>query len=196
MHLDWRGTGNDRYPSVMSPAAKFFAVIGILFGVAQLVMAHARTRPKDAVSSLSEWAEFYRLPKIPAWLRNKNADVVAQKWGRVVSLLSISGMIASGIVWWSESSAVAPIPIRLHVLSATELEKLKEIDEFIGDKQEYELRAIFDLDGMFYNNLGMARDSMLHYEGPPTKYSSFFDGGQSFLDLRYMQREPDSRGDL
>jgi hypothetical protein len=194
--LDSRRTANDSYPAFMSTAAILFAVIGILFAVVQVVMAHARTRPRDAVSSLSEWAEFYRLPKIPTWLRNENADVFALKWGRIVTLLAIPGMIISGAIWWSQSGAVAPVPTRTHVLSSNELEKLKEIDEFIGDKQEYELRSIFDLDNMFYNNLGMARDALLHYEGPPTKYSSFFDGGQSFLDLRYMKREPDSEGKI
>jgi len=46
----------------MSQGQIFFAFVGLLIAVGSLVMAHARTRPKDAASALSEWAEFYHIP--------------------------------------------------------------------------------------------------------------------------------------
>jgi hypothetical protein len=52
-------------------------------------MAHARTRPREAVSALSEWAEFYGFHRIPGWLRNEQADAVAQRWARRIVVLSL-----------------------------------------------------------------------------------------------------------
>jgi hypothetical protein len=64
-------------------------------------MAFTRTRPKDAVSALSEWAEFFGIRRIPEWLRDKQADSVAQKWAKIVILASLLAAVLGGVVWYS-----------------------------------------------------------------------------------------------
>jgi hypothetical protein len=78
----------------------FFAIVAVAFAMGNLVMAHARTRPKEAVSALSEWAEFYGVHKIPAWLRNERADAVARNWSRRVVIASILAGAFGGAVWY------------------------------------------------------------------------------------------------
>ncbi len=95
----------------MSGMQIFLTSLGLLFAAGGLVMAHARTRPKDAVSALSEWAEFYSLRSIPAWLRNKDADIVAQKWARRVIVISLlAGIIGFGVWYWSAPESIATVP--------------------------------------------------------------------------------------
>jgi len=58
----------------MSGWQAFFWVLGPLLAIASLVMALARTPPKDAISNLPKWAEWAGLHRIPAWLRDRTAD--------------------------------------------------------------------------------------------------------------------------
>jgi hypothetical protein len=64
-------------------------------------MGLARTRPKDAVSALSEWAEFFGIRRIPEWLRDTHADSVAQHWAKIVIAISLLAALLGGVVWYS-----------------------------------------------------------------------------------------------
>ena len=86
------------YSAGMSAGQIFFAIFGTCFACASFVMALARTRPKDAGSSLAEWLALIGI-SAPNWLRNPSADMTAQVWaGRIVAV-SILGAILSGAVW-------------------------------------------------------------------------------------------------
>ena len=76
----------------------FLTVFGIAIGLAGLVMALARTRPKDAGSALSEWLALVGVPA-PEWLKNPNTDATAKNWAGLILLISILGAIISGAIW-------------------------------------------------------------------------------------------------
>jgi hypothetical protein len=82
----------------MSGPQIFFAIFSIAIALAGLVMALARTRPKDAGSGLSEWLALIGI-RAPEWLRTPNTDAAAQNWSARVLLISILGVILSGAVW-------------------------------------------------------------------------------------------------
>ena len=64
-------------------------------------MGLAPTRPKDAVSALSEWAEFFGIRRIPEWSRDEHADSVAQTWAKIVTSTSLLAAVLGGVVWYS-----------------------------------------------------------------------------------------------
>jgi hypothetical protein len=67
----------------MSSEQIVFTCLGLLIGVGGLMMAHARTRPKEAVSALSEWAGFYRT-------RNRGVIVIVLLLAAMASIVYLS----------------------------------------------------------------------------------------------------------
>jgi hypothetical protein len=79
----------------------FFAITALFVSLGSLIMGLARTRPKEAVSALSEWAEFFGIRRIPGWLRDEHADSVAQIWAKKVIATSLLAAVLGGVVWYS-----------------------------------------------------------------------------------------------
>jgi hypothetical protein len=145
--------------------------------------------------------EYTRLIKKRIFARSLYFPTIA-----VVLLLVVAGLVAQGQIRASADSSqvsnevdqISQTVSNLEQNSgfrAAQITKLEEIEDFIGDKDEAELRDMFDLSDMMFNNLGMVRDSLIH-PGKPSSYASFFHGGQAFLDLRFMKRLPDSAGKI
>jgi hypothetical protein len=67
----------------MSSEQIVFTCLGLLIGVGGLMMAHARTRPKEAVSALSEWAGFYRT-------RNRGVVIIVLVLAAMASIVYLS----------------------------------------------------------------------------------------------------------
>jgi hypothetical protein len=73
-------------------------------------MGLARTRPKDAVSALSEWVEFFGIRRIPKWLRDEHADSVAQNWAKKVIVVSLLAAVLGGVGWYWTRPTPRTIP--------------------------------------------------------------------------------------
>jgi hypothetical protein len=88
----------------------FFAITAFFVSLGGLIMGLARTKPKEAISALSEWAAFFGFRRIPAWLSDKHADTVAERLARKVIATSLLMAVLGGVGWYWTRPTPRTIP--------------------------------------------------------------------------------------
>jgi hypothetical protein len=93
-----------------------------------IVMALARTPPDVAISSLSQWAEWAGVHRIPLWLRNPKADEVTFRWGKRLLIVSTAIMATSAAVYYLISPSPRPIALPVTSSKISELPSIPRTD--------------------------------------------------------------------
>jgi hypothetical protein len=87
----------------------FFIIWAAFTGSVSALMGLARTPPDEAFSGFSKWAQRAGIHRIPSWLRDRNADVVAHKWARLaLAVLLVVGIGGASAFLFGPSRAPAP----------------------------------------------------------------------------------------
>jgi len=107
------------------------------------------------------------------------------------AIFAISGIfLVEGIRWTYRAEIALPKPEIPASLYAAQLAELREIDAFIGNKDEMELRQTFDLPNMIRFNTLMAKGRLFVWGLTPEegkKVDEFFAGGKAQIDIRYAK---------
>jgi hypothetical protein len=91
----------------------FFWIVGALIAFAGLIMAFARTPPNDAISNLSQWAQWAALYRLSGWLRYRRINQLADRWAKRAMIVLAFVASVGIIVYFSSKSRSTIEPVHL-----------------------------------------------------------------------------------